>query len=124
MDLLQIPISDQHLILAEDLIKNPNRKIISFYAQWFIFLAFQDLLLGKMSQEDFVALGDTFWNLYHNQNNPIFAREALVYWLLHESETYANTYIIVSKYEKTTLEEEIPSLATILKKIKSQIYYM
>jgi hypothetical protein len=37
------------------------------------------LLLGKISQEEFVAFGDSFGKLYEYQNNPIFAKEALVY---------------------------------------------
>jgi len=44
-----------------------------------VFFAFQEMLLGNISQEDFIALGDSFGNLYAHQNNPMYAREAFVY---------------------------------------------
>lgn len=124
LDLLQIPFSTQHLELAEKLINKPSSKIISFYNQGFVFFAFQDMLLGKISQEEFVALWDTFWNLYNYQNNPIFAKESLVYWLMYDTDIYADSFILVSKEEKDYLENKIPSLIDILDKIKSQIIYL
>lgn len=124
LELLQISFSPEHIVLAEKLIKDPNHKIVSFYANWFVFFVFQEMLLGKISQEEFVALGDSFGHLYQYQNNPVFAKEALVYWLINEPQTYENSFILFPKEEKTYLEKSIPSLESILKKIKSQIFYM
>lgn len=124
LDLLQIPFSAEYLSLAEKMIEIPNRKIISFSSQWFVFFAFQELLLKKISEEEFVALGDNFGNLYNYQNAPIFVKEALIYWLVHEPESYADAYILFPKEEKSYLEKTIPSLLAILKKIKSQIFYV
>ncbi|AHB41534.1 hypothetical protein P148_SR1C00001G0744 [candidate division SR1 bacterium RAAC1_SR1_1] len=124
LDLLQIPFSAEYVSLAEKMIENPDYKIVSFSSQGFVFLAFQELLLKKISEEEFVALGDSFGNLYHYQNTPIFVKEALLYGLVHEPESYANTYILFPKEEKVYLEKAIPSLLTIVKKIKSQIFYV
>lgn len=124
LDLLQIPFSTEHLLLAEKLIKTPDHKIISFYTYWFVFFAFQELLLGKISEEEFIAFGDSFGDLYKYQNNPIFVKESLVYWLLNEADIYSNSFILFPKEEQIYLEKEIPSLISILKKIKSQIIYL
>ena len=123
-ELLQIPFSSEHINLAEQLIRDPHRKIISFYDQWFVFFAFQDLLLGTISQEDFIALWDSFGQCYSYQNNPILAKEALFYWLLHEPEVYTESFILFPKEEKLSVENAISSLYPILKKIKSQIVYL
>jgi len=37
-----------------------------------VFFAFQELLLGKISQDDFISLGDMFGNLQDYQINPAF----------------------------------------------------
>ncbi len=118
------PDSTQYILFAEQLVEKPDSKIISFYYQWFVFFAFQDMLIGKISQEEFVALGDSFGKLYEYQHNPVFAKESFVYWLLHHPKDYEHSYILFSKQDKEFLEKSIPLLDIILKNIKSQIIYL
>ncbi len=124
LDLLQLKFNDSFLLAAEELIEKPDLRIFSFVDKWFVFFAFQEMLLGKISQEDFVALGDSFGNLYAYQNNPMYPKEALVYWLQSEANHYAHSLILFPKEEKQSLEKAIPSLESVLKKIKSQIFYV
>lgn len=124
LDLLELPFWPGHISLAEKIIENPNYKIISFCSYWFLYFAFQDFLLEKISQEDFIALGDDFGKLYDYQNNPIFVKESLVYWLKNEVNQYANSLIVFPKEDKKYLEKMIPSLIKILDDIKSQIFYV
>ncbi len=123
-DLLEVPFNDNSILTAEALIKNPDLRLISYFDKWFIFFAFQDFLLGKISQEDFISIGDSFWSLYINQNNPVFAKEALAYWLKSDPNKFKNSLILFPKEEKLYLEKLFPSLDSILKKIKSQIFYV
>lgn len=124
LDLLQIKFSDQHISLAEKIIKDPKNKIISFYDKGFLFFAFQDMIIWKIIQDEFVALGDSFWILYNYQNNPVLARESFVYWLKNEPKYYYNSFIVFSKDDKSYIEKTIISLDTILKKINSQIFWL
>jgi hypothetical protein len=124
LDLLQLPFHEKHLLLAQKLIDKPDVMMFSFCDTWFIFFAFQDLLLGKISQEEFVAFGDSFWKLYEYQNNPILVKEALVYWLTNKPQQYQNSYIILNKKDQLSIEKSLPWLDTLLKKIKSQIFYI
>ncbi len=124
LDLLQLPFNDSFLLAAEKLVETPDLHIISFVDRWFVLFAFQEMLLGKISQEDFVALGDSFGNLYAHQNNPMYSKEALVYWLQSEPNHYTNSLILFPKEEKQSLEKAVPSLESVLKKIKSQIFYV
>lgn len=123
-DLLQLPISPQYISFAEQLVKNPHNKIISFSSFSYIFFAFQDFLLGTISQEDFVAFWDSFGTLYRYQSSPIFAKEALFYWLLYDSSVYEHCYIVFPLSEKEFLEENLPDIQIILKKLQSQIFYI
>ncbi len=123
-DLLQLPISPQYVLFAEQLVKNPHNKIISFSSLSYIFFAFQDFLLGTISQEDFIAFWDSFGILHNYQSSSVFAKEALLYWLLHDPRVYEHCYIVVPLSEKEFLEESLPDIQTILKKLQSQIFYI
>lgn len=124
MSLLELPVSSEHDTLVDSLIQHPNTKILSFSSQWFVFFAFQQLLLEKITQEEFIAFGDSYGTLYDYQINPIFTKESLVYGLQQEPEHYMNTLIIVDKNNRSFIETMVPWLASLLKKIKSQIFYI
>ena len=124
LDLLQIPFNSNYIRLAEKLVEKPDVKLISFFEKGFIFVMFQELLLWKISQEDFISVGDCFGKLYDYQTNPIFAKEALVYWLQNEPQNYQNSYIVLDKKDQIYVEKSIPWFASILNEIKSQIFYL
>lgn len=124
LDLLQIPFNSSYISLAEKLVEKPNVKLISFFEKGFVFIMFQELLLWKISQEDFVSVGDSFGKLYDYQTNTVFAKKALVYWLKNEPQNYQNSYIILDKKDQIYIEKSIPWFDSILSEIKSQIFYL
>lgn len=124
-DLLQLPITPEYTQFAEKLIDNPTTKIVNFHPQWFIFLAFQDLLLKKITQEDFVALGDSFWVLQKYQIlYPLHVFESLQYWLENDPQQYTNCSILIEKKNQKIVENNFPMLEKQLKDKKSQIIFL
>lgn len=124
LDLLQIPFNSGYISLAERLIEKPDVKLISFFEKGFVFFAFQELLLGKIANEDFISIWDSFGKLYDYQTNTVFAKEALVYWLKNEVQNYKNSYIVLDKKDQIYIEKSIPWLDSVLDGIKSQIFYL
>jgi hypothetical protein len=82
------------------------------------------MLLGKISQEEFVALGDTFGSLYEYQSNPVFAKEAFVYGLQNQNDEYKNVFVVLPIKDKLYIQKAIPNIDEILNKIESQIIYL
>lgn len=124
-ELLEFPISKLHLLVAQKLIDKPDYNLISFHPQWFIFVVFKDFILDKISQEEFVAIGDSFGDLESNQVlSPLAALESLQYWLTTGSDIYENSIVLFPKENEWYAKKVFPTLIELLEKKWSQIMFL
>ncbi len=123
-DLLDFPISDSVEKIGKILEENPQTRLISCWKSWFVFFAFQELLLGKISQDDFISLGDMFGNLQDYQINPAFDLWALIYALENDSKKFKDSLVLLPQDWKSSFDEHLDSLISILDENNIQIFYL
>ncbi len=83
--------------LAQLIEKNPNKKLVISHKYGFIFHAFQDFLNKKISQEEFIQIGDIDSLSYENRISSQDVLDSLLYEIQEKWACPKNTIFVLDK---------------------------
>ena len=97
LDLLDIDWGDQYRECIQYMVDHPHNCLYIHHPKAFVFEWFQQLLQGKITEEEFVAIGDSFLPV-SSQNAEISSDifvESIIYGIKQNPTIYTNSIVIV-----------------------------